>query len=89
MHRFIPAVASYFGVTVAEVPVSYRSRQFGTSKYGLGRITRVLLDLLTVRFLLSYSSRPIQIFGMLGLGSFALGFFIGIGLVIAHFIKKR
>ena len=80
MHRFIPAVASYFGVTVAEVPVTYRSRQFGTSKYGLGRITRVLLDLMTVRFLLSYSTRPIQIFGMLGLGSFALGFVIGIYL---------
>ncbi len=80
LHRFIPAIASYYGVTVAEVPVNYRSRQFGSSKYGLGRITRVLLDLMTVRFLLSYSTRPIQIFGMMGLLSFMLGVVIGIYL---------
>ncbi|MCB0168297.1 MAG: glycosyltransferase, partial [Anaerolineae bacterium] len=80
LHRFIPAIASYYGVTVAEVPVRYRSRQFGSSKYGLGRIVRVLLDLLTVRFLLNYSTRPIQIFGLMGLGSFALGILIGLYL---------
>jgi glycosyltransferase involved in cell wall biosynthesis len=80
LHRFIPAIASYYGVSVTEVPVNYRSRQFGTSKYGLSRIVRVVLDLLTVRFLLSYSTRPIQIFGLLGLLSFALGFVIGIYL---------
>lgn len=80
LHRFIPAIASYFGVTVAEVPVRYRTRQFGKSKYGLGRITRVLLDLLTVRFLLSYSTRPIQIFGLMGLLSLAIGVIIGIYL---------
>lgn len=84
LHRFIPAIASYYGVTVAEVPVHYRSRQFGNSKYGLGRIIRVLLDLLTVRFLLNYSTRPIQIFGLMGLGSFALGILIGLYLT---FIK--
>jgi glycosyltransferase involved in cell wall biosynthesis len=82
LHRFIPAIASYYGVTLAEVPVSYRSRQFGTSKYGLNRIVRVILDLLTVRFLLSYSTRPIQIFGAMGLMSFALGFVIGIYLTV-------
>lgn len=80
LHRFIPAIASYYGVTVAEVPVNYRSRQFGSSKYGLGRIVRVILDLLTVRFLLSYSTRPIQIFGLMGLVSLGLGFVIGIYL---------
>jgi glycosyltransferase involved in cell wall biosynthesis len=80
LHRFIPAIASYYGVTVAEVPVKYRSRKFGNSKYGLGRITRVILDLLTVRFLLSYSTRPIQIFGSLGFMCFGLGFLIGIYL---------
>jgi glycosyltransferase involved in cell wall biosynthesis len=80
LHRFIPAIASYIGVTVAEVPVNYRSRKFGRSKYGLGRIIRVILDLLTVRFLLSYSTRPIQIFGLLGLLTFALGVLIGIYL---------
>jgi len=80
LHRFIPAIASYYGVTVAEVPVNYRSRQFGASKYGLGRITRVILDLMTVRFLLSYSTRPIQIFGLMGLVTFALGVITGIYL---------
>lgn len=80
LHRFIPAIASYVGVTVAEVPVRYRSRQYGSSKYGLGRVTRVILDLLTVRFLLSYSTRPIQIFGLLGLLTFALGVVLGIYL---------
>ena len=80
LHRYIPAMASYIGVTVTEVPVSYRSRKFGRSKYGLGRIPRVLLDLLTVRFLLSYSTRPIQIFGLMGLLAFALGVVIGLYL---------
>lgn len=74
MHRFVPAIASWFGVTVAEVPVKYRSRQFGTSKYGAGRIFRVLLDLMTVRFLLGYSTRPIRIFGAWGLISLLAGF---------------
>ncbi len=83
MHRFIPAIASWFGVTVAEVPVRYRSRQFGTSKYGAGRIFRVLLDLMTVRFLLGYSTRPIRIFGAWGLISAAAGVVIGIYLSIA------
>jgi glycosyltransferase involved in cell wall biosynthesis len=80
LHRFIPAIASYYGVTVAEVPVNYRSRRYGRSKYGLGRIIRVLLDLLTVRFLLSYSTRPIQIFGLMGILSFMMGVIIGIYL---------
>lgn len=80
LHRYIPAMASYIGVTVTEVPVSYRSRKFGRSKYGLGRIPRVLLDLLTVRFLLSYSTRPIQIFGLMGLLAFAGGMLIGLYL---------
>ena len=80
LHRFIPALASYYGANIAEVPVNYRSRQFGNSKYGLGRILRVVLDLLAVKFMLSYSTRPIQIFGLLGLLSFALGVVIGIYL---------
>ncbi len=80
LHRFIPAIASYFGVRIAEVPVNYRPRQFGESKYGIGRTVRVLLDLLTVRFLLSYSTRPIHIFGLLGLLSIVLG--VGIGVYL-------
>jgi len=83
MHRFVPALASWFGVTVAEVPVKYRSRQFGTSKYGAGRIFRVLLDLMTVSFLLGYSTRPIRVFGAWGLISSLLGVGIGAYLTVA------
>jgi glycosyltransferase involved in cell wall biosynthesis len=73
MHRFIPAVASWMGVALAEVPVHHRPRTRGRSKYGFGRILRVLLDLFTVKFLVAYGSRPAHLFGKLGLGSAALG----------------
>ncbi len=86
MHRFVPALASWFGVTVAEVPVAYRSRQFGTSKYGAGRIFRVLLDLMTVSFLLGYSTRPIRVFGAWGLISSLLGIGIGVYLTFVKFM---
>ena len=64
MHRFIPAIASEQGVAIAEVVVNHRSRRHGTSNYGISRTIRVVLDLLTVKFLLSYSTRPLQIFGL-------------------------
>jgi glycosyltransferase involved in cell wall biosynthesis len=67
MHRFLPAIASEQGVRIAEVVVNHRARRAGTSKYGLSRTIRVVLDLVTVKFLLSYSTRPLQIFGLLGL----------------------
>src|SRR5262245_3546931 len=66
MHRFIPAIASEQGVAIRELAVRHRPRQFGRSKYGIGRTIRVLLDLMTVKFLLSYSTRPLQIFGLIG-----------------------
>lgn len=84
LHRFIPALASWMGVRVAEVPVNDRKRRFGKSKYGIGRTFRVFLDLITVRFLLGYSTRPLHVFGGLGLGSFGAGLLIGIYLT---FIK--
>jgi len=74
MHRFIPAVASWSGVTLAEVPVNHRPRTRGSSKYGIGRTIRVLLDLFTVKFLISYGTRPAHLFGLMGLGCGALGF---------------
>jgi len=86
LHRFIPAIASYYGVDIVEVPVNYRSRRFGKSKYGLGRTIRVLLDLLTVRFLLNYATRPIQIFGLLGMASILLGAGIGVYLTLIKFL---
>ncbi len=67
MHRFIPAVASSIGVSIDEVVVGHRPRSQGESKYGISRTFRVILDLMTVKFLLSYSSRPLQIFGSAGL----------------------
>jgi len=66
MHRFLPAIASEMGVSIAETVVNHRARQYGQSKYGLSRTVRVMLDLLTVKFLLSYSTRPLQIFGLVG-----------------------
>jgi glycosyltransferase involved in cell wall biosynthesis len=80
LHRFIPALASWMGVSVAELPVSHNPRRFGKSKYGLSRTVRVLLDLLTVRFMLSFSARPMQLFGGIGLLSFALGVIGGLYL---------
>jgi glycosyltransferase involved in cell wall biosynthesis len=73
LHRFIPALAGMVGASVAEIPVNHRARTRGTSKYGLSRTVRVLLDLITVKFLLKYLARPMQFFGLLGLLSFGLG----------------
>jgi glycosyltransferase involved in cell wall biosynthesis len=73
MHRFLPAIASQFGVRIAEVVVNHRKRTAGTSKYGLSRTIRVILDLLTVKFLLNYSTRPLQIFGLFGITAGVLG----------------
>ena len=83
MHRFIPAIASEQGVRIAEVEVNHRPRRFGTSKYGLSRTMRVVLDLVTVKFLLSYSTQPIQIFGPPGLllGTAGLGITAYLGYV--------
>lgn len=77
MHRFIPALASWMGAEVTEIKVNHRPRLHGESKYGLGRIVRVLLDLVTVKFLLSYATRPIQIFGKMGLVCFMAGLLSG------------
>ena len=74
MHRFIPAIASWMGISVAEVVVRHHPRKAGKSKYGLLRTVRVLLDLITVKFLLHYSTKPIQIFGLIGLASGLTGF---------------
>ncbi len=76
MHRFLPAIASEMGVTISEMPVNHRARSAGRSKYGLSRTFRVILDLATVKFLLSYSTRPLQMFGLIGLPMGFLGFVI-------------
>lgn len=80
MHRFIPAVASWMGVKVTEMKVNHRPRVAGVSKYGIGRTVTVLLDLITVKFLLSYSTSPIQIFGLIGMISGVAG--VGLGALL-------
>lgn len=67
LHRFIPALASWSGAKMAEVPVNHRPRLFGKSNYGIARTVRVILDLVTVKFLLQYSTKPLHVFGLWGL----------------------
>jgi len=86
MHRFIPALASWVGASICEVKVRHHSREYGKSKYAFSRINRGFLDLLTVKFLLSFASRPIQIFGKFGLISIFSGFICGVILVIMKLI---
>lgn len=76
MHRFIPAIASEMGVSISEMVVHHRPRRHGESKYGISRTVRVILDLITVKFLLSYSTKPLQIFGLVGGGMGLTGFLI-------------
>jgi glycosyltransferase involved in cell wall biosynthesis len=94
MHRFLPAIASQFGVRIAELEVNHRARTAGASKYGLSRTVRVVLDLLTVKFLLNYSTRPLQIFGLFGiiagvLGSTILGYLGYVRLFASQSIADR
>ncbi|PIQ93892.1 MAG: glycosyltransferase [Nitrospirae bacterium CG_4_10_14_0_8_um_filter_41_23] len=76
MHRFIPAVASWYGVRIAEVETVHHQRLRGKSKYGISRTMKVVLDLITVKFLQSFSTKPIQFFGPVGIVSGFLGFLI-------------
>ncbi len=76
MHRFIPAVASWYGVRVAEVETTHHPRLRGKSKYGITRTIKVVLDLITVKFLQSFSTKPLQFFGSFGMAGGFLGFLI-------------
>ncbi|MFQ5849902.1 MAG: glycosyltransferase family 2 protein [Candidatus Binatia bacterium] len=82
MHRFIPAIAYERGARISEIKVHHRPRQSGRSNYGLARTFRVILDLLTVKFLLSYSTRPLHIFGLIGLCSGGIGFLLALYLTV-------
>lgn len=84
LHRFIPALASWVGGSLSEVVVSHHPRRFGTSKYGIGRTVKVILDLVTVKFLLRYSTRPIHIFGKWGLNFGCLGLLMLIFMAAAN-----
>jgi glycosyltransferase involved in cell wall biosynthesis len=89
MHRFIPAVANLYGVKIAEVETVHHPRLKGKSKYGISRTVKVVLDLITVKFLLSFSTRPLQFFGPMGLVSGAIGFLISLYLSIEKVFSGR
>jgi glycosyltransferase involved in cell wall biosynthesis len=82
LHRFIPALASFYGARVAEVPIHSTPRAAGDSHYGIGRTFRVLFDILTIKFLLKYFTRPMHFFGALGLAGTTLGGLIMLWLAI-------
>ena len=89
MHRFIPAVASWYGVRIAEVETTHHPRLRGKSKYGISRTMRVVLDLITVKFLQSFSTKPLQFFGPIGLFSGAMGFLISFYLSIDKMLSGK
>lgn len=89
MHRFIPAIAYERGARVTELKVNHRPRLRGSSKYGIARTLRVILDLLTVKFLISYSTRPSHVFGLLGITSGGLGFLIALYLTFEKLAYHR
>ena len=89
MHRFIPALASWFGATICEIPIKNVHRERGKSHYGIGRTFRVFFDLLTIRFLLKYMTRPLHFFGGFGAlgilaGSFISAVLLGIKIAYPH-----
>lgn len=86
MHRFIPAIAYERGAKIAELKVNHRPRLRGASKYGITRTLRVILDLLTVKFLSSYSTRPAHVFGPIGIISGGTGFLIALYLTTQKFV---
>jgi glycosyltransferase involved in cell wall biosynthesis len=93
-HRFIPALSQIVGARVAELPVNHRPRVRGHSKYGISRTVRVMLDLLTVKFLISYFGRPMRLFGSIGFVSMALGsiillYLLGEKVMLGHALGDR
>lgn len=82
MHRFIPALASWAGARVAEIEVNHHPRKHGSSKYGISRTLKVLLDLITVKFLVTFSTRPIHVFGFLGIVGICGGIVSGFILIV-------
>ena len=84
LHRFIPALASWVGGQIAEVPVTHHPRRFGKSKYGISRTLRVVLDLVTVKFMLRYATRPIHVFGKWGMLSGLTGVSMLLFILAAH-----
>ncbi len=89
MHRFIPAVANWIGAKTTEIVVNHRPRMAGKAKYGLERTLKVILDLITVKFLGSYSTKPIYVFGGLGIFSFIASVLNGLAVLYFKFLHPR
>ncbi|MGL5806134.1 MAG: glycosyltransferase family 2 protein, partial [Xenococcaceae cyanobacterium] len=89
LHRFLPALAFIEGARIAELPVRHHSRRFGNSKYGLGRTFRVLMDLLTIYFMKKFLTRPMHVFGLLGLTSLSIGTLMGLYLTFVKVILNQ
>jgi glycosyltransferase involved in cell wall biosynthesis len=85
LHRFLPALASIEGARITEIPVNHYARRFGQSKYGLGRTFRVIMDLVTVYFMKRFLTKPMYVFGLLGVLSMIAGFSLGLYLTILKF----
>lgn len=86
MHRFIPALASWYGASIVEIPISNPARLYGKSHYGISRTFRVFFDLLTIRFLLKYMMRPLHFFGSFGGVSVLLGLAMSFGLMLMKLV---
>jgi dolichol-phosphate mannosyltransferase len=88
MHRFIPIYAAWAGARVTEIPVEHHARTMGKSKYGLSRTIKVVFDLMTIKFMASYQTKPIYVFGSFGLLAFAVSLFSGLYAVFLKIIHK-
>src|SRR5687767_1489030 len=88
MHRFIPIYASWAGASVTEIPVKHHARTMGKSKYGLSRTLKVVFDLMTIKFMASYQTKPIYVFGMFGMFAFAISLLAGLYAVFLKIIHK-
>jgi glycosyltransferase involved in cell wall biosynthesis len=89
MHRFIPALASWYGASICEIPISNPAREFGRSHYGISRTFRVFFDLLTIRFLLKYMTRPLHFFGSIGSLGVLSGFLLALWLLVLKLITGQ
>jgi glycosyltransferase involved in cell wall biosynthesis len=89
LHRFVPALAAWHGARITEIPINNPPRQNGKSNYGISRTLRVFLDLLSTKFLLDYSTRPLHFFGPIGLLATGLGALIGFGLILSKLLGQH
>jgi hypothetical protein len=88
MHRFIPIYASWAGARVTEIPVKHHARTMGKSKYGLSRTLKVVFDLMTIKFMASYQTKPIYVFGSFGMFAFAISLLAGLYAVFLKIFHK-